>query len=498
MADFKEYEKLDGLGLAELVRKKKVHPLELLESAVSRIERKNPSLNAVIHKFYDKARKTASEKIPDGPFCGVPFLLKDLLAAYAGEPMSSGSRAYRNYIPLEDSELVRRFKNAGTVILGKTNTPEFGLMGVTEPELHGPTLNPWDTARTPGGSSGGAAAAVSSGMVPIASAGDGGGSIRIPASNCGVFGLKPSRGRNPTGPIYGELWQGAAVEHIISRSVRDSAAMLDFTCGDDSGSPYPVSRPEKPYSSLLSRNGPRLRIAFSSASPVGRGVHNDNISALNDAVSLLQSLGHKVEEKHPDIDGNELAMSYLTMYFGETAEEIRAAGKILGRKPRRSDFEGTTWLLGLLGRVYTAGDFASAMKVWNRLGRIMGKFHETYDLYLTPALAYPPVKIGELAPKPGEKIAMDIVNMFGLGKLMKATGMVQELALKSLEKSPFTQLANLTGQPAMSVPLYWSKENLPIGVQFIAPMGREDVLFQLAAELERARPWFDKRPPEIG
>ena len=496
MADFKEYEKFDGLGLAELVRKKKVHPLELLESAISRIENRNPKLNAVIHKFYDKARRTASEKIPDGPFCGVPFLLKDLLAAYAGEPMNSGSKAYRNYIPLQDSELVRRFKNAGTVILGKTNTPEFGLMGVTEPELHGPTANPWDLTRTPGGSSGGAASAVSSGMVPIASAGDGGGSIRIPASNCGVFGLKPSRGRNPTGPVYGELWQGAAVEHIISRSVRDSAAMLDFTCGDDAGSPYPVSRPEKAYSSLLSKNGPRLRIAYSSASPIGRTVHNDNISSLNDAVSLLQSLGHKVEEKHPEIDGKELAMSYLMMYFGETAEEIRTAGEVLGRKPGRSDFEGTTWLLGLLGRVYSAADFAHAMKVWNRLGRIMGKFHETYDLYLTPTLAFPPVKIGELAPKPGEKIAMDIVNMLGLGKLMRATGMVEELALKSLEKSPFTQLANLTGQPAMSVPLYWSKENLPIGVQFIAPMGREDLLFQLGAELERARPWFDRRPPE--
>lgn len=496
MAAFKEYQKYDGLGLAGLVAKKEVSPADLLDAAIEQIEKKNPRLNSVILKMYDHARKSL-ETQGSGPFAGVPFLLKDLLAAYAGVPMSSGSRAYKNYIPPVDSELVKRFKKTGVVILGKTNTPEFGLMAVTEPELHGPTRNPWDTDRTPGGSSGGSASAVSSGMTPIACAGDGGGSIRIPSSHCGIFGLKPSRGRNPTGPYYGEIWQGAVVEHIVSRSVRDSAAMLDATLGDDTGAPYTIQRPTKSYQSLLDGNPGKLKIGFSTKSPIGTEVHAHCKEAVADAAKLLADLGHHVEEADPAFDGQALAKSYLIMYFGEILEEIRSAGENLKRRPRKSDFEATTWMLGLLGKAFSAADFVHAMKEWHKLGRVMGTYHEKYDLFLTPTAAFPPVRIGELQPKPAEKVLMSVINFFGAGKLLKASGIVDQLAEQSLSKTPFTQLANLTGAPAMSVPLYWSSDKLPIGAHFAAAIGREDLLFSLAGQLEKARPWFDRRPEEF-
>jgi len=280
MGKFKEYDRYDGLGMAELVKKKDVSPADLYEETISRIEKLNPQLNAVIAPIFDLAQKDIEKGLPDGPFTGVPFLLKDLVAAYAGVPLTGGSRAYKNYIPDEDCELVKRFKNAGLVIMGKTNCPEFGLMGVTEPELHGPTRNPWNTDHTPGGSSGGSAAAVASGMVPIASGGDGGGSLRIPASCCALFGLKPTRGRNPTGPEHGAIWQGAVVEHIISRSVRDSAAMLDATNGTDVGAPYIIPSPERPYMEEIKREPGSLRIAFNTLSPLDTEVHPECIKAV--------------------------------------------------------------------------------------------------------------------------------------------------------------------------------------------------------------------------
>ncbi|MCJ7772177.1 MAG: amidase, partial [Desulfobacterales bacterium] len=292
MGRFKEYDTYDGLGLAELVRKKEISPDEICEEAISRIEALNPKLNAVITKMYDQGRKAVKDQLPDGPFTGVPFLLKDLLAAYAGVPMTSGSKAFKNYIPDHDSELVRRYKKAGLVILGKTNTPEFGLLGYTEPELHGITRNPWNTDHTPGGSSGGSAAAVASGMVPLASGGDGGGSIRIPASCCGLFGLKVTRGRNPTGPEHGAIWQGAVVEHVISRSVRDSAAILDSICGGDIGAPYYVPNPERPYLKEIEQNPGSLKIAFNTHSPIDTDVHPECVQAVEDTAKLLEKLGH--------------------------------------------------------------------------------------------------------------------------------------------------------------------------------------------------------------
>jgi amidase len=494
MGNFKEYEQYDGLGLAELVRKKEVSSEELCETAIEKIEESNPEINAVITPMFDKARAAAKAIKPGGPFAGVPFLLKDLMAAYAGVTLNNGCKGLRNYIPDYDSELVKRFKHAGVNILGKTNTPEFGLVAYTEPELHGPTRNPWNTKHTPGGSSGGSAAAVASGMVPLASGGDGGGSIRIPSSCCGLFGLKPTRGRTPTGPDYGELWEGAAIEHVITRSVRDSAAMLDATCAPDIGAPYIIQQPERPYLDEVEREPGKLRIAFNSQSPLGTTVHPDIAKATLETALMLQKLGHDVDEDVPEVDGRSLAMSYLSMYFGEVAADIDELQSVLNRKVCQDDIETSTWTLGLLGRATSAFSFVKAIRMWGRASRSMARFHEKYDVYLTPTMAHPPIRVGELKLKPLEKAALRMVNTLGLGKLLKRTGIVEKLAIENLSKTPFTQLANFTGQPAMSVPLQWTSDGLPCGMQFMAPMGGEATLFRLARQLEVAKPWFDKRP----
>jgi len=496
MAGFPEYDTYDALGLAELVRSKQISPAELGQEAIARIERINPRLNAVILRLYDQAMHTASKPLPEGPFRGVPFLVKDLLSAYRGVPLTMGCKAYKNYIPDHDSTLMQRYKATGLIILGKTNTPEFGLMGITEPELHGPTRNPWNPDLTPGGSSGGSAAAVASCMVPMASGGDGGGSIRIPAAYCGLFGLKPTHFRTPAGPDYGQIWQGAAVEHVLSRSVRDSAAMLDAVQGPDAGAPYVTPPPERPYTEELRRDPGTLRIAFTSRSPLGSEVHPECIRAVEDAAQLLESLGHVVEEAEPAIDGVALAKSYFTMYMGEMAADIAEIGKFLGRKARPSDVEGTTWALALLGHAYNAGEFVLAIRQWNTYARRMGTFFSTYDLYLTPTTAFPPVAIGELKPSPAERILMTVTNNLRMGRLMRLSGIADKLAVESLVKTPFTQLANVTGLPAMSVPLYWTPDNLPLGVQFVARLCDEATLFRLASQLEQARPWFNQRPPQ--
>lgn len=497
MGNFKEYDHYDGLGLAELVRKKEVSPVELCEEAIRRIERINPRLNAVVTTMYDYALKIVQEPLPDGPFTGVPFLLKDLLSAFEGVPMTGGSKAFRNYIPDHDSEMVKRFKKAGLVILGKTNCPEFGLLGITEPELHGPTRNPWNTAHSTGGSSGGSAAAVASGIVPMASAGDGGGSIRIPSSCCGLFGLKVTRGRNPTGPDYGQIWQGAVVEHILSRSVRDSAAMLDETQGPDVGAPYVIPPPERPFLEETLRDPGTLTIAFTTRSPLDTPVHPECIKAVTNTAKLLEKLGHNVEEAQPNINGRAMANSYFAMYYGEVAADIEELESVLGRKAKPDDVEPETWALALLGRTFSAGYFVRALREWGILSREMGRFHERYDLYLTPTMAVPPYKIGELQPSPVEKFATRLINTLGLGRLLKFSGAFEKIAIQSLSKTPFTQIANLTGQPAMSLPLSWTADNLPCGVQVIGKFGDEATLIRLASQLEKEMPWFDKRPPEI-
>jgi amidase len=494
MAGFPEYDRYDGLGLAELVRKGEVTPLELLEEAVSRIERVNPRINAVVYKMFDQARRALSQSPLRGPFAGIPFLLKDLDFAYGGVPMTSGCKALRHFVPDHDDEMVLRFKRAGLVIIGKTNTPEFGLLGITEPELFGPCRNPWNVDHTPGGSSGGSAAAVAAGLVPMAGGGDGGGSIRIPSSYCGLFGLKPSRGRNPSGPEHGQIWLGAVQNHVLTRSVRDSAAMLDATQGPDRGAPFEIRPPQGPYLEEVGKDPGRLRIAFNTQSPIGTPVDPDCIRAVEEAARLLDGLGHHLEEARPDIDGKALAQSYLAMYFGEVAAHIEDLEPVLKRKAKAGDLELLTWVLGLLGRTFSEQYLVQALRTWDRAARRMGQFFQTYDLYLTPTTAFPPARIGELQLKSAEVFLMKTVSTLRWGSLLRETGIVDRMAEESLKRVPFTQLANLSGLPAMSVPLSWTQRGLPCGVQLMAPFGAEDRLFRLAGQLEKAQPWFDKRP----
>jgi amidase len=332
-------------------------------------------------------------------------------------------------------------------------------------------------------------------MVPLAGGGDGGGSIRIPAAYCGLFGLKPSRGRNPAGPDFGELWQGAVVEHVITRSVRDSAAMLDATAGADAGAPFVIAPPERPYIEEIRREPGRLRIAFNLHSPIGTAVHPENEKAVLQTALLLRRLGHEVDEAGPDLDGRALARSYLTMLYGEVAADLEELGWVLGRGARPQDVETATWTLGLLGRCESAASMAAARRLWGRAARTMGRFHETYDLYMTPATAQPPARIGELKPKPYEVAALKMVNRLGLGSWLRRSGVIDRIAMQNMARTPFTQLANFTGQPAMSVPLHWTRGGLPCGVHFMARIGDEATLFRLAAQLEKTSPWFNRRPP---
>ncbi len=329
----------------------------------------------------------------------------------------------------------------------------------------------------------------------MASGGDGGGSIRIPSSNCALFGLKPSRGRNPTGPDYGELWQGATVGHVLSRSVRDSAAALDAVQGPDPGAPYVIAPPERPYIQEIKKDPGKLRIAFDISSPVGKGVDKECAAAVKQTAKLLSGLGHRVEEASPPVAFEALAIGYFIMYLGEMAADIKVIKDTYGARAAKHEVELVTRTLGLLGRAVSSGEFVAAIRQWDRAARVMGTFFEKYDLYLTPTTARPPVKIGELKPKPAEVVLMKIVNGLGAGSLLKATGIVEKLAIDNLAATPFTQLPNLTGLPAMSVPMHWTAGGLPCGVHFVAPFGQEARLLRLAAQLEKAAPWFDKRAP---
>ena len=491
------YDRLDGLGLAALIEAGEVTAAEAVEAALARVAARDPALNAVVQALPRRARRFVANGVPEGPFRGVPFLVKDLGHALAGVPLRAGSAATDGYVPTRDAELVRRWRAAGLVFVGKSSAPELGLMGVTEPEAFGPTRNPWDPSRTPGGSSGGAAAAVAARIVPVASASDGGGSIRIPASCCGLFGLKPSRGRTTNGPDGGHVWEGASVAHALTVTVRDSAALLDATHGPAPGDPYFLPPPERPYLDEVETDPRPLRIAYTATSPMGGAVHSDCRAAVEDAAALLEDLGHSVEEAAVPIDGREIARSFLTMYFGQTAATLDALDQELGDGTSKRT-ELTTQFLARLGRAISAADYLAATRRWNEFARISAHFHETYDFVLTPTLAEPPAAIGAFVATPRERALMRTTLMLRAGRALHVAGITDELAERSFRAFPFTQLYNMTGQPAMSVPLYWSAEGLPIGVQFAAPLGDEATLFRLAGQLERARPWADRRPPLVG
>ncbi len=495
MSSFPDYPKYDGLGLAELVRKGETTALELVEEAIERIETYNPRLNAVITKLYEIARDTARKPIPPGPFAGVPFLVKDLLAMVAGVPTSYGNRFWKGIPAKADSELVKRWKAAGLIILGKTNTPEFGLSPYTEPDVFGPTHNPWDLTRTPGGSSGGSAAVVAARFVPVASAGDGGGSIRIPASACGIFGLKPTRGRTPTGPIFGEAWHGFAIEHALTRSVRDSAALLDATEGADVGAPYWAPPPKRAFLDEVTTQPGKLRIAMTGKPMLGKKVHADVLKGLHETASLLKELGHEVVEAAPQLDGEPFALAFLKIVAAELRCDIEQTARAAGKKVSVSDFDPASFGLGMLGKSLSAQEYASASRYLQASAREVGRFFEDYDLLLTPTLSQPPVKTGSLQPTSAEKALIRLVGSFDGGGLLRAMGIIKTLAAQTFEFIPWTPVFNVTGQPAMSVPLHWNTDRLPIGMHFVGKFGDEATLFRLAGQLEQAQPWAGRTPP---
>ncbi len=497
MSGFAEYSNYDGLGLAELVRTGQVTPVELLETAIECIEACNPRLNAVVYKMYDIARAAIEAGLPDGPFKGVPFLLKDLMSMHEGVPTSSGSRLLKDIPMPYDSEMVRRWKAAGVVILGKTNAPEFGITPFTEPELHGPAHNPWDLSRTTGGSSGGSAAVVAARLVPIAGGGDGGGSIRIPASCCGVFGFKPTRARTPLGPDVSEAWNGLAIEHVLTRSVRDSAAMLDATQGTEVGALYTAPPPARPYLQEVTTEPGKLRIAATIEPWMGSTVSDDCVKGMEETCKLLQELGHEVVQDTPKIDGGAFSMAFLTVIMAETRADIEFVCQLAGVKPSPAHFEPMTYAMGLIGQAISASEYTNGVRLLQAAARDVARFMEKYDALLTPTVSIPPFKIGDLQSTPAEIALMKVVNTLHVGGLLHSMGIVKQLAARVFEFIPYTPVFNVTGQPAMSVPLYWNKDGLPIGMQFAGRFGDEATLFRLAGQLERAKPWANRKPTAV-
>ncbi|WLI72970.1 amidase [Halomonas alkalicola] len=498
--DVRDYQAHDPLGLAALIRAGEVSAGEVFAAACAAIEAGNPALGAVVRTRFEQAREEGQRVDPSAPFAGVPTLTKDLLMAIGGEPLAFGSAAMAEWRAPEDSSLVTRLRQAGFSILGQTATPELGLMGITEPRAFPHPVNPWAPAHSPGGSSGGAAAAVAGGLVPLALAGDGGGSIRIPASHCGLFGLKPSRGRVPLGPMFGEVWQGAVVEHALTRSVRDSAALLDAINGMDEGSPWPLPR-EEGFLDALSRPPGPLRVAVSLGEPLGAplGARLDPEVrlAVERAASRLEGLGHQVEWAEPDLDGEALADSYLTLYLGHLAADLAWISEQTEVAVSRLAIEPATRAIGRLGRCLPARDYEAAKRYWNRVARDMAAFHRRFDVLLMPVAATPAPHRGALYPTPARERLMALLAIPGASRLAMKAGMLKRLAADSLRMTPYTQLANLTGQPAMSLPLHVTPEGLPVGVQVIGPMGDEKCLLALAAQLEAEVAWARHlpRPP---
>lgn len=464
---------LDGIAQADLVRRREVQPIELVEAAINRIERVNPVVNSVITPMYEHAREMASKPSPDGPFAGVPFLLKDLIAEYAGARMTEGSNFLGEFTPNKDSELVRRLKRAGLIVIGKTNTPEFGIGVTTEPQRFGATHNPWDVSRTPGGSSGGSAAAVAARLVPMAHGNDTGGSLRIPASCCGTFALKPTRGRNSLGPHHGDLFGGLTSEHALTISVRDSAALLDATSGPAVGDPHRAPPPATPYMQEVGMDPGRLRIAFSLKAPLGTKVHPDCLEATTNTAHLCAELGHDVVEARPSLDWESLWRSYTMVLAAGLAWSVEEWGRRLNRRPASEHFEPFVWAFYEKGRSLKAAEYIQHTQKLHRLSRQIAGFFADQDLWLTPTLGSPPV--------PLRTFSFNNSDPFELRRRMATF-------------SPFTYISNVTGQPSMSVPLFWNPEGLPVGVHFVGRFGAEATLFRLAAQLETARPWSSRRP----
>ena len=468
---------LDSVAQADLVARREVTPAELVEAAIERIEALNPTLNAVVTPAFDEALDAARALTADAsrPFAGVPFLLKDLIVEAKGMRFTEGSRFLGERISTHDQELVVRLRRAGFVILGKTNTPEFGMAPHCEPARFGATLNPWSTRHTTAGSSGGSAAAVASGMVPAAHANDLGGSIRYPASCCALFGLKPTRARVPMGPEYADPIGAMAVEHALTRTVRDSAAILDAISGSELGEPFPAPPRVRPFVDEVGAPPGRLRIAYTTVAADGHPTDPDCVSALEDAVRLCEQLGHVVEERWLPPITPEVGAAIGSTFGAAVAWIIAYWIRKLGREPRNDELEPLTRGFWELGRTMSAADYLMGLERLRAYSREVAQFFEQFDMWLTPALAQPPPQIGEMLGTEADPFA-------GLQRSS------QFVAFPGI-------VANITGNPAMSVPLYWNADGLPIGVHFLGRFGDEATLFRLAAQLEAARPWVARRPP---
>jgi Asp-tRNA(Asn)/Glu-tRNA(Gln) amidotransferase A subunit family amidase len=472
--------RIDALGQADLVRTRKASPLELVDAAIARIERLNPTLNAVIHTFFERAREEARrDAMPAGPFHGVPFLLKDLFGHSAGDPMHFGARFLKtiDFRAPHDSYLAGKFRAAGLVFLGRTNVPELGILPATESQAYGPARNPWNTGHSTGGSSGGSAAAVASGMVPVAHGNDGGGSIRIPASECGLVGLKPSRGRTSFGPDVGEGVGGLAVEGVVSRTVRDTAAMLDVAQGYMPGDPYTAPPPARSYASEVGASPGRLRIGIMTASPASATpVHAECAKAAEQAGRLLVELGHTVDIAHPDaLDDFEVGRHFSVMYAAQIVGTIAFFERFVGRPLGPDDFDPLNWAMAELGRAVTVGQYLETEDwIGGFTRRLAAWWADGWDLLLTPTLPEPPPPLGYFTPDPAEPTIA---------------------GLRAGSFACWTSPFNMSGQPGISLPLHWTPDGLPVGVQLVAAYGREDLLLRVAATLEQAAPWKDRRPP---
>jgi amidase len=471
---FEGYAGKDGLALGELVRRGEVSALELLETAIARAEAVNPGINAIVFRFYEQARDAAKRFKPkDEPFAGVPLLLKDILGDCAGVPTRFGAAFVPPVPATADSYLVGRLKRAGFIPFAKTNAPEFGLPPFTEPKLYGPARNPWDLGRTPGGSSGGSAAAVAAGVVPVAHANDGGGSIRIPAACCGLVGLKPTRGRNSLGPLLGDVMNGLVVEHVVSRTVRDSAAALDATQGYIAGDPYAAPAPSRPFLVEAASAPRRLRIGFSTRTPFGGALDPEIVAATERTAELCAALGHDVEEANIDADAGQLGPAFFAVYAAGLANTIDTIARLTNRTPQQSDVEAMTWNFYQLGRTISGSNYLTAIGVLQQAGRAFGGFFESRDLWLTPTLGAMPLPVGLVDPgDPKTSFADPRIAAF----------------------AHYNPVYNLSGQPAISLPLHISETGLPIGMTFGARYGDEATLLQLAGRLEEASGWSGRRP----
>ena len=487
-------EDYDGLALADLIRRREITSSEVVEDVIERINRLDPRLNMLTFPMFDLARREARQASRGGPFGGVPFLVKDLEVSIPGVRMSNGSRAQKNYEPSQECQEARSIREAGFVVLGKTNTPELGLAYLTNPAAFGPTRNPWDLTRNAGGSSGGSSAAVAARVVPLASSSDGGGSIRIPASYCGVFGFKPSRGLNSR--FKNDVWGGATVSHVTTLTVRDSAAYLDWTSAGTVS--RDLSAPRAGSYLAASMSSPhQLRIGMMTSSPLDSDVHPDCVAAVQRSALLLTNLGHRVEACELPYPGREMLHAFLSVVFSFTAKDVQDMSLRLRTNPAHLDIEPQTRFIAEMGRGISDRHLAEAFSVWKKCAELMSLFHKRFDVLVTPVTATPPPRHNACGVTSLDQLLMGLAARLRLGRFLFGKHLVDEVIVSKLAAAPFTQIANVTGQPAMSVPLHWSPHGLPIGVQFVAPINQDGLLFSLAQQLEEAAPWKTKQPPYL-